>query len=245
MNAIVAQSLGLKEGSLIKCSLVVDVMNLTSVSATVTTQKDWELLEMSANRIQSTLLNQTKIINQSQNLVVWINPSIYINLKIKQLTPNVSFGKLENNTEIIIAPFNKKIETEENIKPSYKPAAMNANYKLSHCQSEMFPFRKNTTKGNDDKHSSLIKELDEMTKILKKEAPQSFEFRIIPIKWEKGQITDLYVDRTNALVNFPFNQVFVLNTNNNQEYYVNIKTLNQDKPFPKTCKYFILLFQII
>lgn len=44
MNATVAQTFGLKEGTLVKCSLNTEAMVLYSITASVTSQKDWEIL---------------------------------------------------------------------------------------------------------------------------------------------------------------------------------------------------------
>lgn len=244
LNPLVAENLGLKEGSLIKCSLVSEAMELFSVTASATCQKDWELLEMGSNRIQTTLLDQTRIVNEGQSLVVWINTSIYITLKIGKLSPNVMFGKLENNTEIIIAPYKPPEKEKKSARPlSFvgAPPSPNhhqltnggGNFKLAHCQSEMMPFRASLTR-KDEKKMSRSRQLDEMTAILEKEAPKSFEFRVVAGKWDQGQICDLYVDRVNELDEFNYNQIFTLRTNNDKEYFVNIKTLNERKFFPKT-----------
>lgn len=104
------QCTGLYDGAIVSCRVVDDLPTLDTVYVTATNQKDWEILvsnylllattinakclyhdlkklfltqkEASSYRIQNTLLDQTRIINEDKNLIVWINSAIHITLKI-------------------------------------------------------------------------------------------------------------------------------------------------------------------
>ncbi|XP_055372926.1 uncharacterized protein LOC129606574 [Condylostylus longicornis] len=104
MNARVAKELGINENDEIKVSVVADVIHLRSVYCTPLTAKDWEIIEMSTDRIQTTMLEQTRIINCSQLLLVWVNKSMTVSFTVDRVKPNVAFGRIDHNTEIIVTP---------------------------------------------------------------------------------------------------------------------------------------------
>ncbi|KFB47265.1 hypothetical protein ZHAS_00015292 [Anopheles sinensis] len=107
INAQVATTMGLKEGDAVMVAMIMDVRSLKRVEVTAVSEKDWEMLQISSSRIQSILLDQTRIVTKGQNLVVWINDSISIKLKIKFLIPTLPFGRLENDTELVVEPYKK------------------------------------------------------------------------------------------------------------------------------------------
>lgn len=72
-----------------------------------------------------------------------------------------------------------------------------------------------------------------MYKILKKETPSVHEFRVVNGKWDCGQICDIYLNRSNLPENFDLNQSYILQTRENQEFYVNVKVLGENVIFPK------------
>uniref|UniRef100_A0A182Q4W1 Peroxisomal ATPase PEX1 n=1 Tax=Anopheles farauti TaxID=69004 RepID=A0A182Q4W1_9DIPT len=107
LNAQVAKSMDLKEGDAVMVSLIIDVRSLKRVEVSAPSEKDWEMLQISSSRIQSILLDQTRIVTKGQNLVVWINDSISIKIKIKFTIPALPFGRLENDTELVVEPYRK------------------------------------------------------------------------------------------------------------------------------------------
>uniref|UniRef100_A0A182NDC1 Peroxisomal ATPase PEX1 n=1 Tax=Anopheles dirus TaxID=7168 RepID=A0A182NDC1_9DIPT len=107
LNAQVAKSMDLKEGDAVMVALIMDVRSLKRVEVSAVSEKDWEMLQISSSRIQSILLDQTRIITKGQNLVVWINDSISIKIKIKFTIPTLPFGRLENDTELVVEPYRK------------------------------------------------------------------------------------------------------------------------------------------
>ncbi|XP_055599118.1 peroxisomal ATPase PEX1 [Uranotaenia lowii] len=107
MNAQVAASMGLKEGDMVLVALIMEVRSLKTVEVTATTEKEWNILQASSTRIQSILLDQTRVVTKGQHLVVWVNDSICIKIKIKFTIPPLPFGRLENDTELVVEPYKK------------------------------------------------------------------------------------------------------------------------------------------
>ncbi|XP_065075687.1 peroxisomal ATPase PEX1 [Ochlerotatus camptorhynchus] len=109
INAQVATAMGLKEGDAVMVAMIIEARSLKTVEVTTTTEKDWDMLQVSSSRIQSILLDQTRIVTKGQNLVVWINDSISLKLKIKFTIPPLPYGRLENDTELVVEPYKKPI----------------------------------------------------------------------------------------------------------------------------------------
>ncbi|XP_058464008.1 peroxisomal ATPase PEX1 [Malaya genurostris] len=105
INAQVANSMGLKEGDMVMVALIMEVRSLKTVEVTAASEKDWSMLQVSSNRIQSILLDQTRVVTKGQSLVVWINDSITVRIKIKFTIPPLPFGRLENDTELVVEPY--------------------------------------------------------------------------------------------------------------------------------------------
>ncbi|XP_053659092.1 peroxisomal ATPase PEX1 [Anopheles marshallii] len=117
INAQVAKSMGLKEGDAVMVAMIIDVRSLKRVEVSAVSEKDWEMLQISSSRIQSILLDQTRIVTKGQNLIVWINDSISIKIRIKFTIPALPFGRLENDTELVVEPF-KKLPVLNNTVPA-------------------------------------------------------------------------------------------------------------------------------
>ncbi|XP_055534702.1 peroxisomal ATPase PEX1 [Wyeomyia smithii] len=107
INAQVAGTMGLKEGDMVMVALVMEVRSLKTVEVTAASEKDWDMLQVSSNRVQSILLDQTRVVTKGQSLVVWINDSITVRIKIKFTIPPLPFGRLENDTELVVEPYKK------------------------------------------------------------------------------------------------------------------------------------------
>lgn len=103
---VVVVVVGLYEGCIVSCKVVDEVPVLDVVNVTACNEKDWEMLvsemhkldlvavrtlnmqncliskEATSYRIQNTLLDQTKIVNEGQKLVIWVNKAMNISVKI-------------------------------------------------------------------------------------------------------------------------------------------------------------------
>ncbi|XP_055631247.1 peroxisomal ATPase PEX1 [Toxorhynchites rutilus septentrionalis] len=112
INAQVATAMGLKEGDSVMVAMIIEVRSLKTVEVTAASEKDWDMMQVSSNRIQSILLNQTRIVTKGQHLIVWINDSISIRIKIKFTIPPLPYGRLENDTELVVEPYKKVLKKE-------------------------------------------------------------------------------------------------------------------------------------
>lgn len=94
--------LGLKEGDSVTCSLVTDIKSLVSINVSPVNKKDLEVLQLSPTKVQNELLDQIRIVNRGQIIIAWISRSIYLQLKVDYMQPNVAIGRLENNSQLVI-----------------------------------------------------------------------------------------------------------------------------------------------
>lgn len=113
INAQVAATMGLREGDCVMVAMIIEARSLKTVEVTAASEKDWEMLQVSSARIQAILLDQTRVVTKGQNLVVWINDSISIKIKIRFTIPPLPFGRLENDTELVVEPYNKQRTTSK------------------------------------------------------------------------------------------------------------------------------------
>ncbi|XP_021704572.1 peroxisome biogenesis factor 1 [Aedes aegypti] len=113
INAQVATAMGLKEGDAVMVAMIIEARSLKTVEVTAASEKDWDMLQVSSSRIQSILLDQTRIVTKGQNLIVWVNDSISIKIKIKFTIPPLPYGRLENDTELVVEPYKKPMLKKE------------------------------------------------------------------------------------------------------------------------------------
>lgn len=104
INARVAKEIGLNENDLVKCALITDVLTLKNVFVTPVSAKDWEIIELSSEKISSSVLEQTRIVNSNQILIIWINKSMQVALTVDRLRPIVTFGRIDHTTELVVSP---------------------------------------------------------------------------------------------------------------------------------------------
>uniref|UniRef100_A0A7G3A7F2 Peroxisomal ATPase PEX1 n=1 Tax=Lutzomyia longipalpis TaxID=7200 RepID=A0A7G3A7F2_LUTLO len=249
LNGATAQALGLKEGSIVKCSLVSEAKFVRSVSVTPSSQTDWEMTQLSASRIQATMLDQTKIVAVHQKIVVWLNKSISVVLRVDSIEPSMEFGRIENDTELIVAPF-------VGTKPSL--AAKKANrtsLHIPHGEEEdklptLAPWRETESapKSNPLSKSSTfasvssissngieskIDAMQELHKELLAEVTVTTEFRIIPRKWiDCNQINEIFTTKANLPTNFDLSRIYLARTSENREAFISVKLLPTDEGFP-------------
>lgn len=241
---------GLNEGITVKCSLITDVRLLKSLDVTPLTRKDWEMLELSSNRIQSTLLDQTRIVNKNQKLIVWINKSMHITIKVDFLNPAMPFGKIENDTEINISPFNSNnILPPSELSKRIQNTAITKSETMKNLNGTTSPLASSLLK-NDLKSSKSMKNIvfqqtesikhknnhvNELLSVLDKESIRSYEFRVLKKqcnKLQQSQVCDLYIPKDNIPTNFDLNQIYELQTMNDDQYYVNVRALPSSSTSP-------------
>lgn len=216
------------------------------------------LQEVSSYRIQSTLLDQTRIVTNGQVLVIWINAAMFLLVNVDRLNPNVTYGKLGNFTEVHVAPFKSladKIDevhaltTQQMIdRIPRRSASTNSMAAANGYRNSFNGFVKETPTAlatlHENNHqrvaSSALQELKRkkntinwLIEDLQKNASRPSEFRIVSSKWEDTQMADVFTTRHNLPASLDVHQVFRLRTSENREYFVNLKVMADQECFPK------------
>ncbi|VEU23057.1 DEKNAAC104031 [Brettanomyces naardenensis] len=115
-----AELSNIKESSVIRVSLVLDVPGIQSAELEPMTSEDWELTELYAGLIEDRFLNQIRALTVGQIIVVHPNAtssSSTIRYKVKGIHSTgeeMDLGVLTNNSELHIAPKVRKVQSEQN-----------------------------------------------------------------------------------------------------------------------------------
>lgn len=115
-----AQALGFLQGDLVEIGLLHDLPYAKSVGTEPVTADDWEIIEIHASHVESTLLSQVRVANVGQEMDVWVLGRTRVRLTVASLDPT-NKGKallLTTNTEVSIAP---KLHSRQQLKPE-KPS---------------------------------------------------------------------------------------------------------------------------
>ncbi|RDX44678.1 AAA-domain-containing protein [Lentinus brumalis] len=100
-----AEGLGFAMGDVVEIGLLHDLAYAQSVGTEPVTSDDWEILELHASHVESTLLSQVRVAVVGQEIDVWVLGRTRVRLNVVSLQP--STGKallLTNSTEVSIAP---------------------------------------------------------------------------------------------------------------------------------------------
>ncbi|XP_018312210.1 peroxisome biogenesis protein 1 [Mycetomoellerius zeteki] len=100
IGATFARSLNIQEGDEVFVSSVKSVASLSSVQIAPHTTSDRELLELQMERVQSSLLNQVRIVAKGQPLVAWISKFSFVTFIAEDSEPKFAYGLLEEFTEV-------------------------------------------------------------------------------------------------------------------------------------------------
>ncbi|GAB0097222.1 peroxisome biogenesis factor 1 [Sergentomyia squamirostris] len=245
LNAVTAAAIGLKEGTIVKCCLAMETKAVEKVFVTPGSETDWEMMQLSASRIQSTMLDQTKIVQQGQKIVVWLNKTISVMLKVDKIEPKMDFGRIKDDTELIVAPFVKEkprlASKKSNRTSLHVPDEVEDNFPEILSQREPPKFSAlsksstiaNVSNLNSSSIETKISNFQDLHKELLSAMSESTDFRIIPRKWKDShQINDIFTTRSNLPANFDLNRIYVAKGSENQEVYVTVKLLSSDVVFP-------------
>ncbi|TBU28822.1 AAA-domain-containing protein [Dichomitus squalens] len=107
-----AEGLGFASGDVVEIGLLHDLAYAKSVATEPATSDDWEILELHASHVESTLLSQVRVAVVGQEIDVWVLGRTRVRLNVVSLEP--STGKpllLTSNTEVSIAP---KLRSKQN-----------------------------------------------------------------------------------------------------------------------------------
>ncbi|KAM8707648.1 hypothetical protein ACLKA7_014734 [Drosophila subpalustris] len=236
INARAAKELGLHENDLVKCALIADVLNLRSVHVTPVSAKDWEIIELSSEKISGSILEQTRIVNSSQILLVWINKSMQVALTVDRLKPVISYGRIDHNTQLVVAPNLYKGLTNGNTNGNEEESSKLSRSKttaqvrdelvtppaLSHSAT-MSNVKNNLQRNKRQDHMQRLK------KDLRRESSRSFEFRVIRGLWhEQAQESDVYIRQTHLPEFMDLEQFYSMKTAGDKEYYVRVRLVSDE-----------------
>ncbi|XP_076762251.1 peroxisomal biogenesis factor 1 isoform X2 [Xylocopa sonorina] len=98
-----ARSLNIDEGDEVFVSSVKDVPLLTQINVLPLTANDREILELQMEKVQSTLLNQIRVVAERQPIIAWVSKFSSVTLIVESLEPAVRYGKLEQLSEVHVA----------------------------------------------------------------------------------------------------------------------------------------------
>ncbi|CCL98466.1 uncharacterized protein FIBRA_00464 [Fibroporia radiculosa] len=101
-----AEGLGFSLGDIVEIGLLHDLGFAQSVATEPLTSDDWEIIEIHASHVESTLLSQVRVAVIGQEIDVWVMGRTRVRLRVNSLDPSTS-GRallLNNSTEVSIAP---------------------------------------------------------------------------------------------------------------------------------------------
>ncbi|KAF7315231.1 putative peroxisomal biogenesis AAA ATPase pex1 [Mycena indigotica] len=101
-----ASSLGLKQNDTVEIGLVHDLPLATSVATEPLTADDWEIIEIHASHVESTLLSQVRVAKVDQEIDVWVLGRTRVRLRVVSVSPESKGNALllTTNTEVSISP---------------------------------------------------------------------------------------------------------------------------------------------
>nr|XP_016935011.1 peroxisome biogenesis protein 1 isoform X1 [Drosophila suzukii] len=237
INARAAKEIGLHENDLVKCALIADVLNLKSVHVTPVSSKDWEIIELSTEKISGSVLEQTRIVNSTQILIVWINKSMQVALTVDRLKPHMNYGRIDHNTELVVAPNLYKGLTnghsngavEENSKLSRSKTTAQVKDELAEKPTALTHSSTVTNVKNTVQRNKRQDHMERLKKDLRRESSRSFEFRVIRGLWrEQAQESDVFINRKHLPEFFDLDLFYCMHTAGDKDYYVRVRTMEED-----------------
>ncbi|KAF9238473.1 P-loop containing nucleoside triphosphate hydrolase protein [Melanogaster broomeanus] len=101
-----SQGLGFAEGDIVEIGLLHDLPYASSVGTEPVTSDDWEIIEIHASHVESTLLSQVRVAKLGQEIDVWVLGRTRVRLTVVSLEPSTkgNAALLTTDTEVSIAP---------------------------------------------------------------------------------------------------------------------------------------------
>ncbi|TFK23693.1 peroxisome biogenesis factor 1 [Coprinopsis marcescibilis] len=134
-----SQGLGLGEGDIVEIGLLHDLGIAQMVSTEPVTSDDWEIIEIHASHVESTLLSQVRVAKIGQEIDVWVLGRTRVRLTVTGLDPKSKGNALllTTNTEVSIAPkMHKRKPMAANDKPSSQEEAKKSTGPCSASEKE-------------------------------------------------------------------------------------------------------------
>ncbi|KAK2830302.1 hypothetical protein Q5P01_018233 [Channa striata] len=98
------EKLGLKDGEKGFLKPCHQVSSVHQVFVEPLTSDDWEILELHSATLEQHLLDQIRVVFQDAVFPVWVDSHTSIYIQIASLLPSAPFGRLEQFTELVVAP---------------------------------------------------------------------------------------------------------------------------------------------
>ncbi|KAF8127717.1 P-loop containing nucleoside triphosphate hydrolase protein [Boletus edulis] len=101
-----AQGLGFAEGDIVEIGLLYDLPFASQVGTEPLTADDWEIIEIHASHVESTLLSQVRVAKVGQEIDVWVLGRTRVRLLVVSLAPSTkgNTALLTTDSEVSIAP---------------------------------------------------------------------------------------------------------------------------------------------
>ncbi|XP_045471118.1 peroxisome biogenesis factor 1 [Harmonia axyridis] len=109
INSLYAKFLKIEENSTVVLTHIGPVPRVNSFTIHPIRSDDFHVLDLLKNEVENCVLNQTSIVGNNQELLIWIGENLNIPVKVVYVDPS-SPGKLDNLTELVILPQMKETE---------------------------------------------------------------------------------------------------------------------------------------
>ncbi|XP_018413103.1 PREDICTED: peroxisome biogenesis factor 1 isoform X2 [Nanorana parkeri] len=110
LNRQLGEKLGLVDGQQVFLKQCCNVTSCKEVTVEPMTADDWEILELHASALETSLLDQIRIVYPKAVFPVWVDLYTCVYIQIGTLTPAASYGRLEPLTELIVSPKSRDSE---------------------------------------------------------------------------------------------------------------------------------------
>ncbi|PFH52085.1 hypothetical protein AMATHDRAFT_57931 [Amanita thiersii Skay4041] len=112
-----AQGLGFGQGDIVEIGLLHDLPFAQTIGTEPLTPDDWEIIEIHALHVESTLLSQVRVAKLGQEIDVWVLGRTRVRLRVVSVEPSTKGGAalLTTNTEVSIAP---KLHKRQQVSPT-------------------------------------------------------------------------------------------------------------------------------
>ncbi|TRY84316.1 hypothetical protein DNTS_025427 [Danionella cerebrum] len=98
------EKLGLKDGEQGFLRPCHQVQSLQQVFVEPLSPDDWEILELHSMALEQDLLDQIRVVFSDAVFPVWVDSHTVIYIRVASLSPSVSYGRLEQFTELLVSP---------------------------------------------------------------------------------------------------------------------------------------------
>ncbi|EDW72705.2 uncharacterized protein Dwil_GK17038 [Drosophila willistoni] len=204
--------------------------------------------ELSSEKISSSMLEQTRIVNSTQILIIWINKSMQVALTVDRLKPHISYGRVDHNTELVVAPNLYKGLTNGSNSNGINGESTDKDISSKLARSKTSVQIKDEVDGNKITrpapltHSSTVSNvkntmqrnkrqdhMERLKKDLRRESSHSYEFRVVRGLWmEQAQESDVYVNSKHLPDFMDLDLFYSMKTASDKEYYVRVHSISKE-----------------